>query len=163
MMEIPYNNKTLKQGITLIKAVKSIYITKKIFSFLYGKKKLKLIIYNKNYQNKLETDIENYKTISGKYKIAERNGKGKEYDLITNKLIFEGEYKNGMRNGKGKEYYINGKLKFEGEYLNGNKINGKGYDDYGFMFLLIEKNGVGKEFYCKDKLKFEGEIYNRRK
>ena len=163
MMEIPNNNKTLKEEIKLLKAVKSIYITRQIFSFLYENRKLILISHNKKYQNKLEINIENYKTISGKYKIAEKNGKGKEYSLIANRLIFEGEYKNGKKNGKGKEYYINGKLKFEGEYLNGKKISGKGYDDNGFMFLLIEKNGEEKKYYCKDKLKFEGEFYNGRK
>ena len=110
MLEIPNNNKTLKEEIKLLKAVKSIYITRQIFSFLYENRKLILISHNKKYQNKLEINIENYKIISGKYKIAEKNGKGKEYNLITNRLIFEGEYKNGMKNGKGKEYYINGKL-----------------------------------------------------
>ena len=92
MMEIPNNNKTLKQGIRLIQAVKSIYITRHIFSFLYENRKLILISHNKKYQNKLEINIDNYKTISGKYKIVEKNGKGKEYNLISNKLIFEGEY-----------------------------------------------------------------------
>ena len=163
MMEIPNNNKTLKEEIKLLKAVKSIYITRQIFSLLYENRKLILISHNKKYQNKLEINIENYKTISGKYKIAEKNGKGKEYNLIRNRLIFEGEYKNGMKNGKGKEYYINGKLKFEGEYLNGKKISGKGYYETGFMFLFIEKNGIGKEYYSEDKIKFEGEFYNGRK
>ena len=66
-------------------------------------------------------DINNYKKISGKYKIGEKNGKGKEYILNEKKLVFEGEYINGKRNGKGKEYDRYGKLLFEGEYLNGKK------------------------------------------
>ena len=60
-------------------------------------------------------DIEDYKKASGRYKIVEKNGKGREYILNSNKLIFEGEYLNWKRNGKGKEYYNNGKLEFEGE------------------------------------------------
>ena len=55
----------------------------------------------------------------GEYLNQEKNGKGKEYEIIgvVNNLIFEGEYLNGKRNGKGKEYYNNGNIKFEGEYL----------------------------------------------
>ena len=60
----------------------------------------------------------------GEYLNGERNGKGKEYDDFTCKLIFEGEYLNGERNGKAKEYR-NGELIFEGEYLNDER-NGKG-------------------------------------
>ena len=81
-------------------------------------------MFNKKLQKKLGIDIKDYKKTSGKYKIAEKNGKGKEYILNTETMIFEGEYLNGERNGKGKEYYSNGKLKYEGEYLNG-KRNGK--------------------------------------
>ena len=87
-----------------------------------------MIIYNKQIQKNFGVDIEVYKKISVKYKIGEKNGKGKEYDINTNKLIFEGEYLNGKRNGKGKEYYDNGKLKFEGEYLNGKIWEGIGYN-----------------------------------
>ena len=83
-----------------------------------------MIIYNKQLQNIVGVIIEDYKKISGKYKIIEKNGSGKEYKLDTNRLIFEGKYLNGKKNGKGKEYY-DGKLKFEGEYLNGER-NGKG-------------------------------------
>ena len=82
-----------------------------------------MILWNKELQKVFLVDIENYKKISGKYKIGKKNGKGSEFILYTNKLIFEGEYLNGKRNGKGKEYYSNGELEFEGEYLNG-KRNG---------------------------------------
>jgi len=115
-------------------------ILKIIFSFLNEKKKLNIIIYNKKIQNKLEINIKNYEKISERYKIGERNGKGKEYLKHNDKLIFEGEYLNGKRNGKGKEYdYYYGILIFEGEYLKG------------------ERNGKGKEYYFNGKLKFEGE------
>ena len=48
-------------------------------------------------------NIKYYKKISGKYKIGEKNGKGKEYLIESNKLIFEGEFLNGKKNGKCKE------------------------------------------------------------
>ena len=66
---------------------------------------LNMIIYNKKLKKMLLVDIEDYKKISGKYKIGKKNGKGKEFILNINRLIFEGEYLNGKRNGKGKECY----------------------------------------------------------
>jgi len=74
-----------------------------------------MIIYNKKFQKMFSVDINDYKEISGKYKIGKKNGKGIVYIINTNKIIFEGEYLNGKKNGKGKEYYYNGKLDFEGE------------------------------------------------
>ena len=132
----------LKEKKSSIYSIKSQYNLKVVFSFLNKKQKMNMIMYSKELQKKLDVGIEAYKKLSGKYKIGEKNGKGKEYKLITNELIFEGEYINGKRNGKGKEYYYNSKLKFEGEYLNG-KINGK-----------------GKEYYDNGKLLFEGEYLN---
>jgi len=76
-----------------------------------------IIKYYKQLQKLLDFNDITYKIVSGKYKIAEKNGKGKEYILNTNTLIFEGEYLNGKRNGKGKEFYKECKLLFEGEYL----------------------------------------------
>ena len=111
---------------SLIKNVKSIYVLKKIYSFINKYLELLLINHNKNLQNKLNIDIEDYKKTSGKQIEGERNGKGKEYSLYTNALLFEGEYVKGEKNGEGKEYYENGKLQFEGEYLNGKRLNGKG-------------------------------------
>ena len=106
------------------KSIESLYILKDIFSFLSEKQKLKIIIYNKHLQKKLDIKIEDYKRIRGIYKVGKRNGKGKEYDS-NGKLIFEGEYLNGKRNGKGKEYDSYGELKFQGKYINGKK-NEKG-------------------------------------
>ena len=93
-----------------IRDINSSFIIKYIFSFLPEKQKLNIIIYNKQLQNLILVKIKNYKKISGKYKIGEKNGKGKEYLIDSNKLIFEGEYINGKRNGKGKEYHENGNL-----------------------------------------------------
>ena len=144
----------------LEKLVKSLYIFKHIFSFLYENKKLNLIIYNKRFQKKLDIDIEYYQEKSGIYKTADKNGKGKEYKLDTSILIFEGEYKNGKKNGKGKEYYDDGILKFEGEYLNGKRLKGKEYNNDGVLILELENERV-KEYYGNSgKLKFEGEFLN---
>jgi len=148
-----------------LKDIKSLYNIKRIFSFLYEKQKLKIILHNKELQKICSIGIENYKKISGKYKIGERNGYGKEY--IANILIFEGEYKNGIRNGKGKEYdnngkyYYNGNLIFEGEYSNGKRWNGNGYNINGNKEFEI-KHGEGyiKEYYKNGKLKYEGEYKN---
>ena len=122
-----------------LKEIKSSYIIKIIFSCLYEKQRLNIIKNNKELQKMHLIGIENYKKISGKYKIGEKNGKGREFIINTNTLIFEGEYINGRRNGKGKEYYKNGILKFEGEYING------------------RRNGKRKEYIDYGKLKFEGE------
>ena len=113
-----------------IEDIKSTYILKDIFSNLNKKLKLNLIMYNKQLQKRLSVDIEDYKEASGKYKIAEKNGKGREYKLNKKELIFEGEYLNWKKNGEGKEYHKD-KIIFEGEYLNGKKWNGKGKEyDY---------------------------------
>ena len=153
--------KQCKQIITvnMKKEIRSFYIIKKIFSFLKEKKKLDIIIYNKSLQKQIWYDLEYYKTVSGKYKEAEKNRIGKEF-LLTDisKLIFKGEYRNGKKNGKGKEYF-EGKKIFEGKYLNGIKIEGKGYNKSGDKIFEL-KNGKGKEYYSNGKLKFEGEYFN---
>ena len=120
-----------------IRNIQSLYILKTIFSFLNESLKLNLIIYNKELQKKFLVDIENYKKISGKYRIGEKNGIGREYIINTKRLIFEGEYLDGKRNGKGKGYNFDGLLRFEGEFLNG------------------KRNGKGKEYYYDDKLEYE--------
>ncbi len=50
-----------------------------VFSFINENQKLIIINYNKKIQKKLEINIENYKQKCKRYKIGERNGKGKEY------------------------------------------------------------------------------------
>ena len=71
--------------------IKSPYIQESIFWYLDIKQKLNLIMYNKQLQKIMGVCIKDYKKASGKYKIAEKNGKGREYNLNTNQLIFEGE------------------------------------------------------------------------
>ena len=122
--------------------IKSLLVLKKIFSQIYERRKLYLIIYNKTLQNKLKIGIINYKRFSTKYKEAEKDGQGKEFDIYTNELIFEGLYKNGKKNGKGREYDRINNIIFEGEYKND------------------KRNGIGKEYYFNEKLMFEGEFLN---
>ena len=120
----------IKSEKSIGKSIAKYVLKDTLFSFLSVKQKLEIIIYNKDLQDKLDINIEDYKRIGGIYKEGEKNGKGKEYYISTDIMIFEGEYMNGERNGKGKEYDDNDKLKYEGEYLNG-KRNGKGkeYDN----------------------------------
>ena len=87
----------------ILRDIKSFYIVEGIFSFLEEKQQLNMIIHNKGLQRVLFIDLEDYKEISGKYKIDGKNGKGKEYRIYNDKLLFEGEYLNGKRNGKGKD------------------------------------------------------------
>ena len=150
-------------------------ITKTIFSFLNDNKKLNIIKNNKNLQQILEINIENYKNMCNRFIIFERDGKGKEYLRKNNILLFEGEYLNGKRNGNGVEYYYNdlenetflGKIKYEGNYFNG-KRNGKGKEyfyngnlKFDGEYLYGKKNGKGKEyFYNYEKIKFMGEYSN---
>ena len=141
--------------------IKSFHNLNEIFSFLTQRKKLNLIIYNKQLQKMFGVNIQDYKQLSGKYKIIGKNGKVKEFIINTDKLIFEGEYLNGKRNGIGKEFYGDGKLKYEGEYLNGKRWNGKGYNKNGIMeFQLKDGKGEGKEYNNNDELEFEGEYIN---
>ena len=149
----------------MILNIKSIFITKKVFSFLNEAKKLKLIKYNKNMQSKLNINLVNYKTLSGRYIIFETKQKGKEYDSHDDKLIYEGEYLDGKRwNGKGNKYFFDGKLKFEGEYLNGKKWNGQGYDGFNnIAYQLKNGNGAVKKYYSNGNLEFVGEYLNGEK
>jgi len=146
--------KEIKSNSNIWNTVKSSYILNEIFSFLNAKRKLNIIINNNQIKKKLRINIEDYKKISGKYKVGKRNGKVSVYILNTNILIFEGEYLNGKRNGKGKEYNYNGELIFDGEYLNGEKWNGKGKEYYADGIIKFEGeysngkwNGKGKEFF----------------
>ena len=148
-----------------LNSIKSLNILKKIFYLLNKDKILELIIYNNNLKKKLNINIENYKNQSGKYKIGEKNGRGKEFALDTNVLIYEGEYLNGKKNGKGKEYNrFNGCILFEGEYLKGKRERGKQYNEdkkivFDGEYLNGEKwKGIAKEYnYNNGQLKFEGE------
>ena len=115
--------------------IKSAIVLKKIFNYIFEKKKLKIIKYNKRTQNILNLSIINYKISSGRYIVLEENNKGKEYNILDDAILYDGEYLNLRRNGKGKEYNPDGVLIYEGEYKNGKK-HGKG-KDYNTKGLLI--------------------------
>ena len=134
---------------------KNFFIYDIIFSYIDERKKLDLIRYNRNLQKFFNIKLINYKIKSGRYKLGERNGKGKEYN-IKGELIYEGEY----LNGKGKEYNHD-ELEFEGEYKDGKKWNGKGYDRNGNMIYQLI-NGIGniKEYDYDGILKYEGKYLN---
>ena len=136
--ELNKDERAKLKNIKYIGNIKSSYIIKDIFSFINIKQKLNLIIYNKLLQKVNAVDIEDYKETSGRYRIGEKNGKGREYILDTNILVFEGEYLNWKRNREGKEYNSEGKLVFEGEYLNGIRWKGKCKEYYSDGQLLFE-------------------------
>ena len=143
-----------------LRDIKSNFMIKKLFSFLCEKQKLDVIKYNKDLQKINLVNIEDYKKISGKYKIAKKDGKGKEYIINTNYLLFEGEYLNGRKNGEGKEYYNNSEIKFEKEYLNRKRKYDNSKLKFEGKYLNGKRNGKGKEYYLNGKLKFEGEYLN---
>ena len=72
----------------MLDKIKSSYVLKEITSFLNENIKLELFKYSKNKQNRLNINIKNYITFGGKYKIGNKNGKGKEYNCFNDKLIF---------------------------------------------------------------------------
>ena len=119
----------------MLLSIKSIFILKKSFSYVYGKKKLNLITYNKKLQKILNIDIVDFRRFSFKYIIGSRNGPGKEYRNYDDKLLFEGDYLNGKRNGKGREYNNKDELIFDGEFLKGKRHGiGKEYKDNKLLF-----------------------------
>ena len=146
-----------------LRCIKSPLIIKILFSFLYEKQKLEMIKYNKYLQKIFLVNIGNYKKLSGKYKIGEKDGNGKEYILYTNDLLFEGEYLNNRKNGKGKEYYKNNEIKYEGEYLKRKRKNDNGIIKFEGEYLNGKRNGKGKEYYLNGKLEFKGEYLNGKK
>ena len=70
----------IKTEVNIEKEIKSNYILKGVFSFLSVKQILNMIIYNKQLQKKFNVDIEDYKRVSGKYKV-------KEMEMVKN-IIF---------------------------------------------------------------------------
>ena len=149
-----------------INLLKSFYICKNIFSLISETKKLNLIIYNKNLQNKFQINLENYKNKSTRYIIKDPNGNTKEYLKEIKRIVYEGGYSKGKRNGKGKEFDHFGDLTFEGEYLNGKRSGkGKEYNYKGKVlfegeYLNGKRNGRGKEYNSEGILLFDGEYLN---
>ena len=128
----------------MLSNIKSLEILKKIFSSLRRNYSLKLINYNKSLQSKLSLDINNYKEYAKIYRVFDKDGKVKEYDMSTNELKFEGENKNKKRSGLGKEYK-KGKLIYEGEYKDGLRNGyGKKYDEKKANWFSKENSWMGK-------------------
>jgi len=120
----------------MLDEIKSVFFIKFFFTYIKESKKLELVKYSKNIQDKININLINYKTLSGRYIIYEENNDVKEYSIHDNTLVYEGEYLKGKRNGKGREFNKNGKIIYEGEYLNGKRNgNGKEFDDYGDIFF----------------------------
>ena len=129
----------------MLKKVKSIYITKTIFSHLNEGRKLKLVKYNKSLQKIIKKNLTNYKFFKGSYIVYKSKGIAKEYFGYDDTLLFEGKYSNGEKNGEGIEYDKDGKVIFKGEYSNG----------------II--NGKGKEYNKDGKVIFKGEYFKGKK
>ena len=158
---IPDENKRKKYNKRIIYLISSFEITKLIFTYIPENIKLNILFYNKNFQRKLGIDIEDIKKVSGRYKIVDDDGYGKEYSLITNNILFNGQYINGKKNGYGKEFFENKKLKYTGVYLDNNKFRGHLYDKNGTMMAITK--GKTNELYYNGNSKFIGEYYKNKK
>jgi antitoxin component YwqK of YwqJK toxin-antitoxin module len=159
----------------MLKNVKSNYILKHVFSYIDERKKLYLIKYNKNFQNKLNINLIIYKAFSKKFIIYDNknNKEGREFLYYKDSRIYQGEYLNGQRHGRGEEYNDKGDIIFEGEYLYGKRIKGKIYDCFNNIYDLKDVNGIVEEYYDNNiqlvnkkyynyncKLRFKGEYLN---
>ena len=158
----------MSENAKIIFQVKSRYIMQIIFSNLNDRRKVLVTLYNQKLNNTMDIDLDLIKKLSGIYKEAPINGKGKEYILNTKIKIYEGEYKNKKRSGKGKEYDKYGYLKYEGGFLSGKK-SGYGTDYYDNDVIFKgeysegKKHGKGIEYYDNYQKKFEGVYKNGKK
>ena len=146
----------------MLKKIKSIYFSIKIFTFIADKRKLNLIKNNKSLQKTLKISLFHYRLLSEKFIINQANDICKIYNVCDDFLVFEGNY----INGNGKEYYDDGKLFFEGKYLNRKRFgNGKIYGRNGNLIAEgVYKNGLRNgqciEYYSDGKVLTKGEFLN---
>ena len=75
--------------------IRSSVILQKVFKYIDNILKLKIALYNKVIQRKLNLDLNDFKRYSGKY-TKEIWGNVYEYNA-SNGLIFEGNYSNGKK------------------------------------------------------------------
>ena len=61
----------------MLNKIKSIYFFPLLFSYVDESQKLKIVLPNKDLQNKINISLINYKLFSGKYIIFEENNKNK--------------------------------------------------------------------------------------
>ena len=73
--------------------IKATFYYKVIFSFLNEKTKLKFVKYNKNLQNKIDINLNNYKFFTNQYIVYETKQNGKEYYGFGDILQYEGEWR----------------------------------------------------------------------
>ena len=172
----------------MLNSILSEYFIRNMFFYIYNKRQLKLVRYNKKLQQILHVNLDHFKIYSDKYILYKGVGLWKEYTSSDDRLIYEGEYLDGQRNGFGKEYDKKGKIIFEGEYINGKRWDGtfKTYYDNGNILFDCEYvkgkiNGVGydinknivnfisdgkmtmKEYDEVGELIYEGEYLNFKK
>ena len=69
---------TVLYPINLLSLIKSRYIFNKIIEILDETKKLNIICYNEKFKRKLGINLDDYKIMSGKEFIGEKNGDGME-------------------------------------------------------------------------------------
>ena len=101
--------------------IKSSFFIRELFSYIIEERTLKIVKYNKFFQNKLDIGTINYQLCGQSYIVYESNIQGNIYDS-NNNLIYSGGICHGIKNGYGYEYKSSfGKLSFEGGYLNRKK------------------------------------------
>ena len=66
----------------MLNKIKSTFIIKKIFIYLYDRIQLKLIKYNKKLQSKISINLYDYKIFSGRYIIYEKMEKLKSIIIM---------------------------------------------------------------------------------
>ena len=71
----------------MFKNIKNVFFKKIVLSHLDERRLLKLVQYNKELQNLLDIKLKCYKMHSGKIKIGDKNGLGKELNYFNNELI----------------------------------------------------------------------------
>ena len=143
----------LTQKVIGIIVTRQLETLKTIFFHIHRIHFLKLINYNKSMQSKLSVNLNSYKEYAKIYRVINKDGKGKEYDISTNELKFEGEFKDKKRSGFGKEYK-EGKLIYEGEYKDGLPNGyGKKYDEENGKLIFEGKFLNGKEWEGKGMVK----------
>ena len=108
----------------MLEKIKCKFFYNFLSSFINNELSLKIIKYNKFFQNALGINLHNYKLLSGKYVEYETKDTVKIYDMLTNSLLYEGGFLKGKKNGKGKESHVF-EYDFEGEFFDG-KRHGKG-------------------------------------
>ena len=161
----------------MILKIKSIENIKNIFSYVKEVIKLGIIINNKELQQKLKINIDNYKSFSNKILTIDEEGNGEIRTIKEHTLYFKGKYLNKKKNGYGIEYsqihsncsppknlqkriisktligLIPNKIKFKKYiylYYEGEYVNGK-------------KEGKGKEYDMFRRIGYEGEYKKGKK